>query len=100
MTPWSKPVTRLTQVLVKDGGRPLQLVVTLEGKSLSLRLHGRRQSETIDLESAYFGAIRARQQQAKRVKLLAAKEKKERTAAGRALREMSARAMKKARAAA
>lgn len=60
MTPLTKPVTRLTSVLVRDGGPARPLVVTLRGNLLVLRLHGRRQEETVNLEHAYFGAIKRR----------------------------------------
>lgn len=97
MTPWSKPVTRLTQVLIRDGGAAKQLVVTLEGSTLSMRLHGRRQVETISLEHAYFGAIKARAFNEKMVKAKARKEKADRAAASRAFNQMAQRAVRKAK---
>lgn len=57
----SKPVARETKVMVKDGGgKARALIVTLVGEYLVLRLKGRRAEETINLEHAYFGAIKAR----------------------------------------
>ena len=98
MTPLHKPVTRLTQVLVKDGGGPRRaLVATLDGELLVLRLHGRRQVEVMPLESIYFGAIKARALDAKRAKDKIRKEKADRAAGERALAAMSRRAMRKAK---
>lgn len=59
-THFSKPVRRVMPVAIRDGGKARLLVVTLHGNMIELRLSGRRQSEFVDLESAFFGAIKAR----------------------------------------
>ena len=74
-TKLNKPVKRETQVLIRDGGKMRPLVVRLEGSILILKLKGRRSEEVIDLESAYFGAIKARVFRARMEK---AKERKAR----------------------
>jgi hypothetical protein len=56
----TKPVARKTGVEIRDGSRARMLVVTLHDQDISLRLAGRRQEEVINLEHAYFGAIKAR----------------------------------------
>lgn len=58
-TKLTRPVARETQVMVRDGGRARALVVTIEGQFMTLRLKGRRAVEVVDLETAYFGAIKA-----------------------------------------
>lgn len=60
MTPCTKPVTRLTSIAVRDGGKRRLLVVTLHSTFLEIRLHGTRRTETVDLESTYFRAIKGR----------------------------------------
>jgi hypothetical protein len=95
MTPLTKPVTRLTAIMVRDGGPARLLVATLNGRLLELRLHGRRQVETVDLEACYFGAIKARKWGITKAKVAARKEKQERAAGARALKAMSRRAMAK-----
>lgn len=60
MTPITKPVTRVSAVHVRDGGRPRALVVTLHPTFIEVRLHGTRRTETIDLHSAYFAAVKGR----------------------------------------
>lgn len=88
MTPLTKPVTRLTQVLVRDGGRPRPLVASLRGNQLVLRAFGRRQEEVVDLEAAYLGAIKARKWHGK---MLAAQAKAERKRAAAPRRRRSAK---------
>lgn len=61
----TKPVKRETQVLIRDGGSARPLIVRLEGSFLVLKLKGRRAEEVVDLETAYFGAIKARTFKAK-----------------------------------
>lgn len=56
----TKPVSRETQVMIKDGGSAKPLIVTIEGQFITLRLKGRRSHEVVDLEAAFFGAIKAR----------------------------------------
>jgi hypothetical protein len=65
MTPCNKPVTRLCATTVRDGGKRRQLVVTLHNEFIELRLHGTRRTEVVHLESAYFGAVKARVWKAK-----------------------------------
>lgn len=77
MTPCTKPVTRLSAVLVRDGGRRRPLVVTLHGSFIELRPFGTRRAETVDLEAVYFGAIKAR---VFRDRMAKAKARKERAA--------------------
>lgn len=59
-TPCTKPVSRLSSVAVRDGTKRRLLVVTLHGTFLELRPQGTRRTETIDLESSYFQAVKAR----------------------------------------
>lgn len=57
----TKPVTRETAVTIKDGAGPSRpLIVTLSGNLLILRLKGRKSEEVVDIEAAYFSAIKAR----------------------------------------
>jgi hypothetical protein len=59
MTPSTKPVTRLTDVLVRDRGlRPL--VATLHGSLLILRPKGCRREEVLDIGAAYSLAVKQR----------------------------------------
>jgi hypothetical protein len=80
MTPCTKPVTRLSAVHVRDGGKPRAIVVTLHAGFLELRLHGTRRTETIDLSAAYFGAVKAR---VFRDQMVKAKERKAKAAVAR-----------------
>ncbi len=96
MTPLSKPVTRLSPVTIRDGGKPRQLVVTLKGEFLILRLHGTRKEEVVNLEHAFFGAVKARVFQEKMVKGKLRKEKADRAAATRRFLSSSTRARNKA----
>lgn len=73
MTPCRKPVTRLSAVQIRDGGKPRLLVVTLHAEFIELRLKGRQTSEIIGLEGAYFSAVKAR---VFRDKMIKAKERK------------------------
>jgi hypothetical protein len=59
MTPSTKPVTRLTSAYVRDRGMR-QVVVTVTGSLLELRLKGCRQVETVDIGSLWYSAIKAR----------------------------------------
>jgi hypothetical protein len=59
MTPSTKPVTRLTDVVVRDRGlRPL--VATLHGSLLIMRAKGCRRTEVLDIGAAYSLAIKQR----------------------------------------
>jgi hypothetical protein len=59
-TKYSKPVARVMPVVIKDGaGGYRPLVVTLTGNMLELRLHRRSKSYFVNLEHAYYGAIKA-----------------------------------------
>ena len=62
MTPsqGSRPVVRKSAVLIRDGGKARELVVTVYPEFITLRLLGTRREEVVHLESAYFGAIKAR----------------------------------------
>lgn len=75
MTPCTKPVTRLLSVSVRDGGKRRLLVATLHSTFLELRLHGTRRTETVDLEHAYFAAIKGRVFRDKMMKAKARKTK-------------------------
>ena len=55
-----KPVVRRTDVLIRDGGKARALIVTVHRNFITLRPYGTQREETIDLEAAYFGAIKAR----------------------------------------
>lgn len=59
MTPSTKPVTRLTSAWAFDGGSR-QIVATIHGSLIELRLKGRRQTEVLDISSLYFRAINER----------------------------------------
>jgi hypothetical protein len=56
----NRPVARKTGTEIRDGSKARALIVTLHDEFLTLRLAGRRQEEVINLEHAYFGAIKAR----------------------------------------
>jgi hypothetical protein len=67
VTPSIKPVTRLTSAWVRDQGmRPV--VATITGSVIELRAKGRRQTETLDIASLYFQAVKARIAAEKRAK--------------------------------
>lgn len=59
MTPSTKPVTRLSSAWVRDRGMR-QVVVTITGSLIELRLKGCRQVETVDVGSLWHSAIKAR----------------------------------------
>ena len=59
MTPSTRPVTRLTSSWVRDRGMR-QVVVTITGSLLELRLKGCRQVETVDVGSLWYSAVKAR----------------------------------------
>ena len=59
MTPSTKPVTRLSSAYVRDRGMR-QVVVTITGSLIELRLKGCRQVETVDIGSLWYSAIKAR----------------------------------------
>lgn len=59
MTPSTKPVTRLSSAYVRERGmRPI--VVTITGSLIELRAKGLRTVETLDVASAWYGAVKAR----------------------------------------
>lgn len=61
MTPLRKPVTRLTEITIRDGSKRRRLVATLApGDILLLRPSGTRRQETVDLEACYALAVRQR----------------------------------------
>lgn len=73
-TQYSKPVTRAMPVTIKDGaGGHRKLIVTLTGNMLELRLFRRAKVYAIDLEHAYFGAVKA---EAFKIKMDKAKARK------------------------
>lgn len=77
-TRYSKPVKRVMPVTIKDGGGGHRsLIVTLHGNLLELRLFKRSKSYFVDLEHAYFGAIRAESFKARmeKAKIRAAKKR-------------------------
>ena len=76
MTELDKPVTRKTGVLVRDGGRARQLVITVHREFITLRPLGTRREEIISLEAAYFGAIKGRVFREKMLKAKARTERK------------------------
>jgi len=59
MTPSTKPVTRVTSAFVRDRGMR-QVVATITGSLIELRLKGCRQVETVDVASMWYGALKAR----------------------------------------
>jgi hypothetical protein len=59
MTPSTRPVTRLSSAWVRDRGMR-QVVVTVTGSLIELRLKGCRQVETVDVGSLWYSAIKAR----------------------------------------
>lgn len=79
------PVVRKSSVMIRDGGKARELIVTLHPQFLTLRLLGKRTEETIDLESAYFGAIKAR---VFKDKMLKGKARKERAELSKTLRKL------------
>lgn len=59
MTPSTKPVTRLTNAVIRDKGLR-QIVATLHGSVLILRGKGLRREETLDLSACYSAAVKQR----------------------------------------
>lgn len=59
MTPSTKPVTRLTSAYARDRGMR-QVVATITGSLIELRLKGLRSVETVDVSTLYYQAVRAR----------------------------------------
>jgi len=59
MTPSSKPVTRLTSAWARDRGMR-QVVATITGSLIELRLKGCRQIETVDIGTLWYQAVKAR----------------------------------------
>ena len=60
-TELSKPVRRRTDTLIRDGGSPRALVVTVyPGGFFGLRLARRRREETIDFASVWSLAVKQR----------------------------------------
>lgn len=59
MTPSTKPVTRLSSAYVRDRGMR-QVVVTITGSLIELRLKQCRQVETIDIASLWYQAVKSR----------------------------------------
>lgn len=80
MTPLRRPVTRLSAATVRDGGKARPLVVTVHAEFITLRPLGTRREETVSLEAAYFGAVKAR---VFRERMERAKERKAKAAARR-----------------
>lgn len=60
MTSCTKPVTRRSAVLIRDGSKPRELVVTLHAEYITLRLLGTRREETYGLEALYHAAVKGR----------------------------------------
>lgn len=59
MTPSTKPTTRLTSAYVRDRGMR-QVVATITGSLIELRLKGCRSVETVDVATLYYQAVKAR----------------------------------------
>jgi len=59
MTPSTRPVTRLTSAYVRDRGMR-QVVATITGSLIELRLKQCRQVETLDIASLWYQAVKAR----------------------------------------
>lgn len=59
MTPSTKPVTRLTSAYVRDRGMR-QVVATITGSLIELRLKGLRSVETVDVATLYHQAVKER----------------------------------------
>jgi hypothetical protein len=85
MTPLAgrNPVVRESSVMIRDGGKPRELIVALHPEFITLRLKGTRREEIVHLESAFFGAVKARVFRDRMDKAKARKEKAERSKAMR-----------------
>ena len=59
MTPSTRPVTRLSSAYVRDRGMR-QVVVTITGSLIELRLKGCRATETVDIASLWYQSVKAR----------------------------------------
>jgi len=58
-TPSTRPVTRETSAYIRDRGmRPV--LVTITGSLIELRAKGLRTTETLDVASLYYQAVKAR----------------------------------------
>lgn len=75
-TKLTKPVSRVTGVMVRDGSAARLLVATLHAEFITLRLKGTQREEVVSLEAAYFHAIKARVFKAKMEKAKLRKYKK------------------------
>lgn len=59
MTPSTKPVTRLSSAYIRERGMR-QVVVTITGSLIELRGKGLRTTETVDIASLWYQAVKAR----------------------------------------
>lgn len=77
MTALTRPVTRRSEAIVRDGGKRRALIVTLNANdTLTLRPHGTRRPETITFEACYGLAVKQRVAQERREKAAAKKARK------------------------
>ena len=72
----TKPVARKTDVRIRDGGKARTLVVTIHRSYITIRPLGTQREETIDIEAAWAGAIKARVWRAKMEKAKAKASKR------------------------
>lgn len=57
----SKPVSRVTSAVIRDGGKRRELVLTIYPNGMiGLRPKGTRREETANAEGVWFQALRAR----------------------------------------
>lgn len=71
-TPSTRPVTRETSAFIRDRGmRPV--LVTITGSLLELRAKGLRSTETLDVASLYYQAVKQRVNAERKAKKLAKK---------------------------
>ncbi len=59
MTPSTRPVTRITSAYARDRGLR-QVIVTITGGLIELRLKGLRSIETLEVSALYHQAVRQR----------------------------------------
>lgn len=75
MTALTKPVRRMSETVIRDGGKRRRLVITLCGNdTISLRPEKTRREETITLDAVYALAVRQRVASERRERISMKKE--------------------------
>lgn len=57
-TKLSKPITRQTYVTIRDAGKARELIITLSGDDIVLRLKGLKTSYRVPMEDVYWRGVK------------------------------------------